>query len=94
MSFGLKLRRFPKTEIEARVNEAAEILASPICWKAAQGFSGGSGSAWRWGVDREKTQGVLFDERCPNLDAKMRVRMRLQLAKLHATLKTTIIYVT
>jgi multiple sugar transport system ATP-binding protein len=96
MSFGLKLRRFPKSEIEARVNEAAEILGiTHLMERRPKDLSGGQRQ--RVAVGRSivrKPKVFLFDEPLSNLDAKMRVRMRLQLAKLHAKLQTTIIYVT
>lgn len=96
MAFGLKLRKFPKKEIDERVREAAEILSiSHLLERRPKQLSGGQRQ--RVAVGRaivRKPKVFLFDEPLSNLDAKMRVRMRLELAKLHDRLKTTIIYVT
>lgn len=96
MAFGLKLRHMPKAEIDARVNEAAEILGiSHLLDRRPKALSGGQRQ--RVAVGRaivRKPKVFLFDEPLSNLDAKMRVHMRLELAKLHNRLRTTIIYVT
>lgn len=96
MAFGLKLRRFSKKEIDERVREAAEILGiSHFLDRRPKALSGGQRQ--RVAVGRaivRKPQVFLFDEPLSNLDAKMRVHMRLELAKLHARLQTTVIYVT
>jgi multiple sugar transport system ATP-binding protein len=96
MAFGLKLRRFSKKEIDDRVREAAEILGiTHLLDRRPKAMSGGQRQ--RVAVGRaivRKPKVFLFDEPLSNLDAKMRVRMRLELAKLHDKLQTTIIYVT
>ncbi len=96
MAFGLKLRNFPKKEIDERVREAAEILSiTHLLDRRPKAMSGGQRQ--RVAVGRaivRKPKVFLFDEPLSNLDAKMRVRMRLELAKLHDRLQTTIIYVT
>ena len=95
MAFGLKLRRFSKKEIDDRVREAADILGiENLLQRRPKEMSGGQRQ--RVAVGRaivRKPKVFLFDEPLSNLDAKMRVRMRLELAKLHERLKTTIIYV-
>ncbi len=96
MSFGLRLRRFPKAEIEERVNDAAEILGlKELLDRKPKELSGGQRQ--RVAVGRaivRKPQVFLFDEPLSNLDAKLRVEMRAELNKLHKRLQTTMIYVT
>jgi len=96
MAFGLRLRHMPKKEIDERVKEAAEILSiNHLLARRPKELSGGQRQ--RVAVGRaivRKPHVFLFDEPLSNLDAKMRVRMRLEIAKLHAKLQTTIIYVT
>ncbi|MFN0117096.1 MAG: ABC transporter ATP-binding protein [Elusimicrobiota bacterium] len=96
MAFGLKLRNFSKKEIDERVKEAAEILGiSHLLDRRPKALSGGQRQ--RVAVGRaivRKPSVFLFDEPLSNLDAKMRVKMRVELAKLHKKLQTTIIYVT
>ncbi len=96
MSFGLKLRRFSKKDIDDRVREAADVLGiTHLLERRPKALSGGQRQ--RVAVGRcivRKPSVFLFDEPLSNLDAKMRVRMRLELAKLHDRLQTTIIYVT
>lgn len=96
MAFGLKLRRFPKSEIEQRVKEAAEILGiQDFLDRKPKQLSGGQRQ--RVAVGRaivRKPAVFLFDEPLSNLDAKLRVQMRAELSKLHDRLQTTIIYVT
>lgn len=96
MAFGLKLRRFPKNEIDQRVREAAEILGiEPLLERRPKALSGGQRQRVALGrAIVRKPKVFLFDEPLSNLDAKMRVRMRIELAKLHDRLQTTIIYVT
>jgi len=96
MAFGLKLRRYPKAEIEHRVNEAAEILGiKELLGRRPKALSGGQRQ--RVAVGRaivRKPKVFLFDEPLSNLDAKLRVQMRTELSKLHTRLQATMIYVT
>lgn len=96
MAFGLKLRKFDKKEIETRVAEAAEILdLTPYLKRKPKQLSGGQRQ--RVAVGRaimRKPATFLFDEPLSNLDAKLRVQMRLEISKLHKKLGTTMIYVT
>jgi multiple sugar transport system ATP-binding protein len=96
MAFGLKLRRFQKSEIDRRVHEAAEILEiSDLLNRKPRELSGGQRQ--RVAVGRaivRKPAVFLFDEPLSNLDAKLRVQMRGEILKLHHRLQTTIIYVT
>jgi len=96
MAFGLKLRKFPKAEINARVQEAARILGiTELLDRKPKALSGGQRQ--RVAVGRaivRKPKAFLFDEPLSNLDAKLRVEMRAELTKLHTKLETTMIYVT
>lgn len=96
MAFGLKLRKFKKSDIEERVREAAEILGiTEFLLRKPKALSGGQRQ--RVAVGRaivRKPQAFLFDEPLSNLDAKMRVQMRTEISKLHSRLETTMIYVT
>jgi len=96
MAFGLKLRKFPKSEIDARVKEAAEILdIVELLDRKPKALSGGQRQ--RVAVGRaivRKPLVFLFDEPLSNLDAKLRVQMRAEISKLHTRLQTTMIYVT
>ena len=96
MAFGLKLRRYPRTEIAARVHEAADILGiKDFLARKPKELSGGQRQ--RVAVGRaivRKPMVFLFDEPLSNLDAKMRVQMRVEINRLHNRLKTTMIYVT
>ncbi|MCG8431413.1 MAG: sn-glycerol-3-phosphate ABC transporter ATP-binding protein UgpC, partial [Candidatus Omnitrophica bacterium] len=96
MSFGLRLRNTPKTEINQRVNEAADILGlKDLLNRRPRELSGGQRQ--RVAVGRaivRKPLVFLFDEPLSNLDAKLRVQMRTEIHKLHQRLKTTVIYVT
>ena len=96
MAFGLKLRRFPKDEIERRVREAARILGiEELLARKPKALSGGQRQ--RVAVGRaivRQPQAFLFDEPLSNLDAKLRVEMRAELKRLHHRLQTTVIYVT
>ena len=96
MGFGLKLRGFPKAEIKARVAEAAEILGiTDYLERKPKALSGGQRQ--RVAVGRaivRKPSVFLFDEPLSNLDAKMRVQMRVEISRLHKRLGATMIYVT
>lgn len=96
LAFGLKLRGYPKKEIDRRVREASEILGlTPMLSRKPKALSGGQRQ--RVAVGRaivRKPKVFLFDEPLSNLDAKLRVQMRTELKKLHDRLRTTMIYVT
>jgi multiple sugar transport system ATP-binding protein len=96
LAFGLKLRYYPKKEIERRVQEAAEILGiAKMLGRRPKELSGGERQ--RVAVGRaivRKPKVFLFDEPLSNLDAKLRVQMRTELLKLHKRLQSTMIYVT
>lgn len=96
IAFPLKIRKMPKREIDERVHRAAKILGitEQLDKKPAE-LSGGQRQRVAMGraIVREPKV-FLFDEPLSNLDAKMRVQMRVELAKLHRMLGTTMIYVT
>ena len=96
MAFGLKLRKYPRAEIEARVNETAGILGiGHLLARKPKALSGGERQ--RVAVGRaivRKPKVFLFDEPLSNLDAKLRVQMRTEISKLHNSLEATIVYVT
>jgi len=96
MAFGLKLRRFPKAEINQRVENAATILGiKHLLSRRPRALSGGERQ--RVAVGRaivRQPKAFLFDEPLSNLDAKLRVEMRAELSRLHHRLQTTMIYVT
>lgn len=96
MAFGLKLRRYPKKEIERRVQEAADILGiGNMIKRKPKELSGGERQRVALGrAIVRKPKVFLFDEPLSNLDAKMRVQMRMELQKLHNRLQSTMIYVT
>jgi len=96
MAFGLKLRRYPKTEIIQRVNEAADILSiKHLLSRRPRELSGGERQRVALGrAIVRKPLVFLFDEPLSNLDAKLRVQMRTEIHKLHIRIQTTIIYVT
>jgi ABC-type sugar transport system ATPase subunit len=96
MAFGLKLRHVPRREIQARVNDAAEILGLQEYMKRLPKQLSG-GQRQRVAVGRaivRKPKVFLFDEPLSNLDAKMRVEMRGEITRLHRRLGATMIYVT
>ncbi|MEX2416629.1 MAG: sn-glycerol-3-phosphate ABC transporter ATP-binding protein UgpC [Paenibacillaceae bacterium] len=96
MAFGLKLRKFKKADIDVRVREAAKILdIEHLLDRKPKALSGGQRQRVALGraIVREP-QVFLMDEPLSNLDAKLRVQMRAEIAKLHKRLETTIIYVT
>jgi len=96
MSFGLKLRKTPKPEIEARVRRAAEILhVTPYLARYPRQLSGGQRQRVAMGRAIVRNPEVfLFDEPLSNLDAKLRVQMRAEIKELHQRLRTTTVYVT
>lgn len=96
MGFSLRLRRFPKSEVDERVNAAAEILGlQALLDRKPRALSGGQRQRVAMGraIVRDPTV-FLFDEPLSNLDAKLRVQMRSELKELHQRLKTTTVYVT
>jgi multiple sugar transport system ATP-binding protein len=96
LAFGLKLRKLPKQEIDQRVRDAARILGlAAILERKPQMLSGGQRQ--RVAVGRaivRQPQVFLFDEPLSNLDAKLRVEMRAEIARLHRRLEATMVYVT
>jgi multiple sugar transport system ATP-binding protein len=96
MAFGLKLRKLPKPEIQARVRAAAAMLGLADCLdRKPKALSGGQRQRVALGRAIVRQPKVfLFDEPLSNLDAKMRVSTRAEISKLHARLGATMIYVT
>jgi multiple sugar transport system ATP-binding protein len=96
MAFGLKMRKFGREEIEKRVRQAAEILGiQPLLERRPRQLSGGQRQRVALGRAIVRHPRVfLFDEPLSNLDAKLRVQMRVELKRLHERLETTAIYVT
>jgi len=96
MAFGLKLRKVPKDEIDKMVKEAAKILdLTKLLDRKPAALSGGQRQRVAMGRAIVRNPKVfLMDEPLSNLDAKLRVQMRIEIAKLHQRLETTIIYVT
>jgi len=96
MAFGLQLARAPRAEIDAKVREAARILKmEDLLTRKPSQLSGGQRQRVAIGraIVREP-RAFLFDEPLSNLDAALRVGMRLEISELHHTLKTTMVYVT
>ena len=96
MAFGLKLRKVPKDEIDKMVKEAAKILdLTQLLDRKPKDLAGGQRQRVAMGRVIVRNRKVfLMDEPLSNLDAKLRVQMRIEIAKLHQRLGTTIIYVT
>ena len=96
MAFGLKLRKVPKDEIKAKVEEAARILdLEKLLDRKPKALSGGQRQRVAMGRAIVRNPKVfLMDEPLSNLDAKLRVQMRSEIASLHNRLGATIIYVT
>jgi multiple sugar transport system ATP-binding protein len=96
LSFGLRVAGMPKAEIEKRVKRAAEILQiEPLLARKPANLSGGQRQ--RVAIGRALVRDVdvfLFDEPLSNLDAKLRSDLRVEIKRLHARLKNTMIYVT
>jgi lactose/L-arabinose transport system ATP-binding protein len=96
MAFGLKMAKAPRDEIERRVGEAARILQiDPLLGRRPRELSGGQRQRVAIGraIVREPKL-FLFDEPLSNLDAELRTQMRVEIARLHRTLGTTMVYVT
>ncbi len=96
MAFGLKMRKFPKDEIDKRVRDAADLLGIQDHLKRKPRMLSG-GQRQRVALGRaivRHPQVFLFDEPLSNLDAKLRVQMRVEIKKLHQRLGTTAVYVT
>ena len=96
MAFGLKLRKVPKDEIDKKVREAAKILdLDKLLDRKPKALSGGQRQRVAMGRAIVRNPKVfLMDEPLSNLDAKLRVQMRIEISKLHENLGATIIYVT
>lgn len=96
LAFGLRMRKIKKDEIERRINDAANILRlTPLMERRPRQLSGGQRQ--RVAIGRaivRDPQAFLFDEPLSNLDAKLRGEMRVEIAKLHNTLESTMVYVT
>lgn len=96
MAYGLKIRKMSKAEIDARVQNAAQILElTHLLDRRPRQLSGGQRQRVAMGRAIVRDPEVfLFDEPLSNLDAKLRVQMRLEIQRLHQRLKTTSLYVT
>ena len=96
MAFGLKLRGLPAREIDPRVREAAALLGiTPLLERRPRHLSGGEQQRVALGRALVRKPDVfLFDEPLSNLDAKLRVQMRREIARLHRELRATMLYVT
>src|ERR1700755_2764899 len=96
MAFGLKLRKFPKEDIKRRVDDAARILhLPPLLTRKPRALSGGQPQRVAMGRAIVRNPKVfLFDEPLSNLDAKLRVQMRIEIKRVHQKVRTTTVYVT
>jgi len=96
LAFALTLRKLPRSEVDARVREAARVLAiEGLLDRRPRQMSGGERQRVALGRALvRKPRVFLFDEPLSNLDAKLRVQMRREIARLHRQLGTTMIYVT
>jgi len=96
MSFGLRLRKYPKAEINQRVNEAADILSiGDLLDRKPRQLSGGQRQRVAMGRSIVRHPEVfLFDEPLSNLDAKLRGQMRIEIKRIHQQVRTTTVYVT
>ena len=96
MAFSLRLRKAPASEVQSKVDRAADILGlKPLLARFPRQLSGGQRQRVAMGraIVRDP-QVFLFDEPLSNLDAKLRVQMRTEIKELHQRLKTTTVYVT